>query len=247
LRNLRLTIQYEGTDYNGWQRQKNTPRTIQEIIEDTLKKLLREKVTLIAAGRTDSGVHAQAQVANFKTKSCFAPRKLRQALNSLLPEDIKVTAINQAPLDFHSRYDAKGKTYRYTILNRPYSDVFSRRFVYHYPPGALDVRAMQRSAAMLVGEHDFSSFKITGDSRSKNGVRQIKKLRIAKKGGLIVIEITGTGFLHKMVRGIIGTLIEVGRGKLSLAAMKKILRAKSRKAAGPTAPASGLCLVKVRY
>jgi len=247
LRNIRLTLQYEGTNYNGWQRQKNTRRTIQEIIENILRKILQEKIELIAAGRTDAGVHAQEQAANFKTESRISCLKLQQALNSLLPEDIKVTGVIQVSLYFHSRYKTKEKTYRYTILNQRYNDVFSRRFVYYYPQAALNVRAMQKASAMLVGKHDFSSFKITTPSRNKTNVRNIKKLQITKKDNLIVIEITGRGFLHKMVRGIVGTLIEIGRGKFSIGALGKILRSKNRKTAGPTVPACGLCLMKVKY
>jgi tRNA pseudouridine38-40 synthase len=247
LKNIRLTIQYDGTGYSGWQRQKNTPRTIQAIIENSLERVLRKKVTLVAAGRTDTGVHAQGQVAHFKTASNIALFKLQQALNSLLPKDIRVTAARQAKSDFHSRYDAKEKTYRYSILNQPQSDVFLRRYVYHFAPADLKIEDMRKAAAMLVGRHDFSSFKINRDLEGCNNVRQIKKISVAGKGRLIIIEITGSGFLHKMVRVIVGTLIEIGRGKLSIAAMKKILRAKSRKAAGPTAPACGLCLMKVRY
>jgi tRNA pseudouridine38-40 synthase len=247
MHNIKLTIQYDGTNYNGWQRQKNTHRTIQEIFEDLLKKILREKITVIAAGRTDAGVHALNQVANFRTRNNIAISKLQQALNSLLPEDIKVTAISNQASNFHSRYDAKEKTYRYTILNQPYTDVFLRRYVYHYPLANLNLRAMRKAAAMLVGKHDFSSFRITGDSRNRTNVRNIKNLRITKKGAFIFIEITGEGFLHKMVRGIVGTLIEIGRGKLQVNALKNILRLKNRRSAGPTAPACGLCLVKVRY
>ncbi len=245
IRNIRLTLQYEGTNYNGWQRQKNTHRTIQEIIERTLKQILQEEVVLIAAGRTDAGVHARQQVANFKTKNQIPLLKLQQAINSLLPEDIKVMGISEVALDFHSRHHAKEKTYYYTILNQPHLDVFLRRFVFHYPQAVLNVRAMQKAGAMLVGKHDFSSFKIRDVSCNKTNVRNIKKLEIAKKDNLIVIKITGEGFLHKMVRGIVGTLIEIGRGKLSVERLGKILQARNRKAAGPSAPACGLCLMKI--
>jgi tRNA pseudouridine38-40 synthase len=247
LRNIRLTLQYEGTNYNGWQRQKNTRRTIHGIIEEILRKILREKVAVIAAGRTDAGVHARQQVANFKTKNRIPPLKLQRAINSLLPEDVKVTNVSRVSLDFHSRYDVKEKTYRYTILNQPYNDVFLRRFVYHYPQADLNLSAMRKAGSLLIGKHDFSSFAITGCSRNKTNVRNIKKLRIAKKGSFIFIEITGRGFLHKMVRGIVGTLIEIGRGKLSVETLGKILQSRNRKAAGPTAPACGLCLMRVKY
>jgi tRNA pseudouridine38-40 synthase len=247
LKNFKLTIQYDGTEYNGWQRQKNTSRTIQVTVEKALHNILQQKIFLTCAGRTDTGVHAQAQVANFKTNKKVLLDKLQKGLNSLLPQDIKITQIQQVPLDFHSRYDVKEKTYRYTILNQPYSDVFLRRYVYHYSLEDLDVKRMRQAASLLVGRHDFSSFKITGYSRSRSNIRDIKKLSVSKKGNYIFIDVIGEGFLHKMVRGIAGTLIEIGRGKLAPESLKKILNAKKRDAAGPTAPACGLSLIKVKY
>jgi len=247
LKNFKLTIQYDGTEYNGWQRQKNTNRTIQQIIEKALKEILQQKIVLTGAGRTDTGVHAQAQVANFKTNKKVVLDKLHKGLNSLLPQDIRITHIQQVPLSFHSRFDVKEKTYRYTTLNQPYSDVFLRRYVYHYSLAGLDVKKMKKAARLLVGKHDFSSFKITGNSSSRSNIRDIKKLSVSKKGDYIFIDISGEGFLHKMIRGIAGTLMEIGRGKLAPESLKKILGAKNRKAAGPTAPACGLCLIKVKY
>ena len=244
---FKVYLEYEGTRYSGWQVQKNA-RTIQgEILNAAAKVFGTRDVDLQGSGRTDTGVHAQEQVAHFKTASNIALFKLQQALDSLLPKDIRVTSASQTRVDFHSRYDAKEKTYRYSILNQPQGDVFLRRYVYHFAPADLKIENMRRAAAMLVGRHDFSSFKINRDSQGSNNVRRIKNITVIRKGKLIIIEITGSGFLHKMVRGIVGTLIEIGRGKLSIAAMKKILGAKSRKAAGPTAPACGLCLMKVRY
>jgi tRNA pseudouridine38-40 synthase len=245
IRNIRLTIQYEGTNYNGWQRQKNTPLTIQEIIEKVLKNILREKVVLIAAGRTDAGVHAREQVANFKTANKMAVSKLRFALNSLLPEDIKVIHIQDAAPDFHSRYDSKYKTYRYTILNRSYPDIFQRRFVYFYP-FPLDLKIMRKASRVLLGRHDFSSFKKT-QKQDKSALRNLKAIDIKKQSDFIYIYITAEGFLYNMVRSIVGTLIEVGRRKLAVDSLRKILEAKNRKSAGPTAPACGLCLMEVKY
>ena len=247
MRNLKLIIQYDGTRYNGWQKQKNSRRTIQEMIEKALYRIVREKVRLIGSGRTDTGVHALGQVANFMTASAMAPQELQPALNALLPPDIKVSAITEVALDFHSRFHAKQKTYRYTILNRSFSDVFLRNYVYLFLRARLDVRAMQRAAQKLVGSHDFSSFKAAGYSRSKSNIRIIKKLSVRTKSSFIIIEVTGSGFLHKMVRSIVGTLIEIGRGKLPVETLQKILKAKNRIAAGPTAPACGLTLVKVEY
>ncbi len=246
MRNLKLTIQYDGTDYFGWQRQKNTRRTIAETIENVLSRILQGKVKLIAAGRTDTGVHAREQVANFSTGSKMSPARIFQSLSALLPEDIRVKKVEEAAEDFSSRYSAKLKTYRYTILNRKIQDVFQRRFVYHYPLDKLDAAAMRKAAHYLVGSHDFTSFKRT-DKKKKATIRDLKKLEIARKGDLIYIDITANSFLHHMVRNIAGTLIEIGKGNLPPENLKKILQAKDRKQAGPTAPACGLCLMKVKY
>ncbi|HQJ15820.1 MAG TPA: tRNA pseudouridine(38-40) synthase TruA [Candidatus Omnitrophota bacterium] len=247
MRNIRLTIQYDGTDYLGWQKQAGTDRTIQTITEKALKQILQEPVRLTAAGRTDSGVHAAAQVANFKTNNPISLAKLQYGLNSLLPDDIKVVSAKNAAPDFHSRYHAREKTYQYTILNRPYPDVFIRKHVYHYGIAKLDLSRMRAAARLLVGRHDFTSFRATGATRSRSNVRMIKRIGIAQKGDLIIIQVTGEGFLYKMVRGIVGTLIEIGRGRFPVSSICRILDARKRTSAGPTAPASGLCLLRVRY
>jgi tRNA pseudouridine38-40 synthase len=247
LRNIRLTLQYDGTNYLGWQRQSGSAATIQAVLEKTLSGILQEKVHLTAAGRTDTGVHARQQVANFKTRNPITLFKLKHALNALLPADIKVAAAANAAPDFHSRFSAREKTYQYTILNRPHSDVFARNQVYHYAIAKLDISRMRAAARLLVGRHDFTSFKATGISRSKSNVRSIKRISISKKGSTIVIQVTGEGFLYKMVRGIAGTLIEIGRGKLPVKSISGILSARNRIYAGPTAPAAGLCLWRVKY
>ena len=247
MRNIRLTLQYDGTNYLGWQRQSSSPATIQAVMEKTLSGILQEKVHLTAAGRTDTGVHARQQVANFKTTNPITLYKLKHALNALLPEDIKVAAAANVAPDFHSRFSAREKTYQYTILNRPHSDVFARNQVYHYAIAKLNISSMRAAARLLVGKHDFSSFKASGTSRSKSNVRIIKRISIVKKGSTIVIQVTGNGFMYKMVRGIVGTLIQIGRGKLSTDSTSGILSARNRIYAGPTAPASGLCLLQVRY
>ncbi len=246
MRNIKLTLQYDGTDYFGWQRQKNTHRTIAEILENILSKILREKVKLIAAGRTDTGVHARGQVANFITGSQMALIRIHQSLNALLPKDIRVIKVELALADFHSRYSAKLKTYRYTILNRKIQDVFLRRFVYHYPLAKLDVAAMRKAASFLVGSHDFVSFKRT-DKKIKPTVRELKEIKISRKGDIIYIDVFAQSFLYHMVRNIAGTLIEIGKGKFPPESLKKILQSKDRKTAGPTALACGLCLMKVKY
>jgi len=246
MRNIKLTLQYDGTDYFGWQRQKNTHRTLAEIIEGILKKILRDQVKLIAAGRTDAGVHAQAQVANFTTVSAMDNSRLSHSLNALLPEDIRVITAKDVPLDFNSRYSAKAKTYRYTILNRHTCDVFLRRYVYHFPQSDLDVSAMRKASAILVGSHDFASFK-RADKKKRTTIRDLKDIKVMRRGELIYIDVTANSFLYHMVRNIAGTLIEIGKGKLLPESLKKILQSKDRKTAGPTAPARGLCLMKVEY
>ncbi len=244
--NIQITLEYEGTNYAGWQRQKNTHRTIQEIIESVLFKILREKVKLIAAGRTDAGVHAKAQTANFSAKNKIPLSKLQYSLNSLLPEDIKVTVIRQVPSDFHSRFSAVSKTYRYTILNRDYPSVFLRKYVY-LCSYILNIKLMQEAAGYLIGEHDFTSFKNGNDAQEKSCVRKVESIKINKENDYIYMDFTANGFLRNMVRNIAGTLIEAGRGKLKPNKIKEILLSKNRKSAGPTAPACGLCLIKVKY
>ena len=247
MRNIRLTIQYDGTNYLGWQRQASTADTIQNIIEKTLGKILQEKVRITSAGRTDTGVHAAAQVANFKTSNPITLRKLQYGLNALLPDDIRVVSAASAEPDFHSRFSAREKTYQYTILNRPHSDVFCRNHVYHYSIAKLDVARMRLAASFLTGRHDFTSFKTTGVKRNRSNVRTLRRISISQKGSLIIIRLTGEGFLYKMCRGIVGTLIEIGRGRLAVNSVSSILGSRNRINAGPTAPARGLCLLKVRY
>ena len=234
MRNLKLEIEYDGTNYCGWQVQKShRSKSIQEVIEKTLRKILQERVRLIASGRTDAGVHALGQVANFKTRSKIPSGKLQRALNGLLPDDISIIKVEEKPLDFHSRFRAKSKVYQYTILNRAYPSALLRNRVYFYPY-PLNIRLMRKKARSLLGKHDFKSFCASASS-VKDTVRTIKRLSIKKSGpALITIEIEADGFLYNMVRRIAGTLIETGRGK-------------SPKLAGPTAPACGLRLVKVRY
>ncbi len=246
MRNIRLTLQYDGTNYFGWQSQKNTPLTIAEILGKILKTILQEEIKLFAAGRTDAGVHARAQTVNFTTISSLTIPRLAHSLNSLLPEDIRVVKAQDVPVSFNSRYSAKVKTYRYTILNRNSSDVFLRRYVYHLPRISLDVFAMRQASAFLIGKHDFSSFKRT-DKKKRMTVRELKEIRIIQNGALIHIDVTANSFLYHMVRNIAGTLIEIGKGKLPPESLQKILQTKNRKNAGPTAPACGLCLMKVKY
>jgi len=244
MRNIKLHIEYDGTNYSGWQVQKKL-KTIQSTIESALRKILQEKIRLIVSGRTDTGVHAQDQVANFSTQSKISLLKLRSALNSNLPFDITITKAEEARRDFHSRFSANSKLYRYTILNRPYRSSFLRNTVY-FCPYPLDLKAMQKESLVLLGRHDFCAFRASGSS-NQNPVRTIKKLKINRKRDYIYIEIEADGFLYNMARSIVGTLIEVGRGRFPGGTLKKILLSKNRRLTGPTAPARGLCLVKVNY
>jgi tRNA pseudouridine38-40 synthase len=243
-RNIRLVIEYDGTNYAGWQIQKNA-KSVQGTLEAALKRITREKIKLISCGRTDSGVHAEGHVANFKTKSKISLVNLQRGLNSVLPKDIAITEAKEVSLDFNSRYDAKSKVYRYTILNRPYPAALCRSY-FHYVPYRLDLNAMKREAKCLLGRHDFKSFQ-AADKKERPSVRTIEKLSIKRKGDFVEIGIEADGFLYNMVRNIVGTLVEIGRGRFRAGSMKEILKAKNRNLAGPTAPAKGLCLMEIKY
>jgi len=247
MRNLLLEIEYDGTNYCGWQVQsrEKSKKSIQETLEKTLQKILQEKIKLIGSGRTDAGVHALAQIANFKTKSDIAAWKLQKALNGNLPDDIVIKRIEEAPLDFHSRFSAKSKIYRYSVLNRSYPSALLRYAIYFFPY-PLNVKLMQKEAKVLLGKHDFKSFQAT-QKKENSSIRTLKKLDISKKGDMLTFELEADGFLYNMVRNIVGTLIEIGRGRFPPGSLKKILLAKNRKLAGPTIPARGLCLVRVNY
>ncbi|HNW39673.1 MAG TPA: tRNA pseudouridine(38-40) synthase TruA [Candidatus Omnitrophota bacterium] len=251
MRNFKLEIEYDGTHYYGWQVQNSksanyrNSQTVQYQLEKVLKKILQEDIHLIVAGRTDSGVHALSQVANFKSISGMPLEKLRWALNCLLPEDIKVTQVKNVGLDFNSRFSAKSKLYRYTILNRKYSSALlaNRVYFFHYP---LNVALMRREAKVLLGCHDFSAFG-AAEIRQRNPVRTIRSLKISKAGNFLYIDIQADSFLYNMVRSIAGTLLEIGRGRFAPGTMKKILKSRERKLVGPTLPAKGLCLIRVKY
>ncbi len=243
--NYKLEIEYDGTSYCGWQKQSNSRRSIQETIEKALQRIFQEKVHLIASGRTDAGVHAKAQVANFKSAKCVSSGKIHNALNGLLPEDIRISKVKIASPDFHSRFEAKSKIYRYTILNRPYSSALSRNTVYFYPY-PLDTRLMLKEAKVILGKHNFKSFAAS-DKKERNPVKTIKKVNVKRDDEFIYIDIEADGFLYNMVRNIAGTLIDIGRGRMKTGSIKKILLLRNRIFAGPTAPAKGLCLLKVKY
>jgi len=245
MRNIRLTIQYDGTHYAGWQFQKNA-KSIQEVIERALKKILDKKVNLIGSGRTDSGVHAKNQIANFKTHSKLLLKNIQKALNTILPKDIVITDIEEASLKFNSQHDAKAKLYRYTISMGDFVDPFMRRFVARCKY-KLKLNAMRRVARHLLGRHDFRSFQTKDAGREMDAIRIIKNIKIEKDGNLVYIYIEANGFLYNMARNIAGTLIEVGRGHIAEDKVKEILLKKDRRFSGPTVPAKGLCLLKVKY
>jgi len=240
----KLTIEYDGTNYHGWQKQPGL-KTIQAVIEHGLQILLGEKTSVISASRTDAGVHALGQVAHFKTRRKLTPFAVLRGLNSLLPDDIVIVRVEQVTADFHSQFDAKSKVYRYTVLNRQYSSALGRHYVF-FMPGRVNVASMRKAAKYLTGRHDFSSFTAAGTVRS-SFVRKITRLTIGKTGDFLVFTVEGNGFLKGMVRIIVGTLLEVGRGRRKPESIKEILKARRRTASGATAPGRGLCLVKVKY
>ena len=243
-RNIRLVIKYDGTRYSGWQFQKNA-ETVQGRIESALKRITGHKVKLKGAGRTDSGVHAVGQVANFKTHSKLALNKVKDALNSALAEDILIVSAESAPLKFDSQRSARSKRYRYTVTTARFVDPFIRHFAarFSYP---LNIRSMERAARALTGRHDFKAFQTAGSSEL-NTVRTIKKIKIEKRGDLVYIDLWADGFLYNMVRTIAGTLLEIGRGKMPEESIREVLLKRDRRSAGPTAPARGLCLMNVEY
>jgi len=247
MRNFKIIFEYDGAGFCGWQAQAQGERTVQGELEAVLLKVFKKPVKVIASGRTDSGVHALGQVISFKADTRMKPLEVQRALNSLLPPDIAVHGAREVNNDFHAQYSVKEKTYRYTVLNRQYRSVFLRERVYYYPY-PLNVPHMRKAAKFLVGRHDFRSFQAYDPLRAeRQTVRTIKKLLIKKEGDLIYIDVTADGFLYKMVRNIVGTLLAIGAGQLPLKEMPKILKAKNRKTAWDTAPAEGLCLMAVKY
>lgn len=242
--NIKLTIQYDGSNYYGWQRQKDR-NSIQGEVEKAIKLVTGETVNLIGSGRTDRGVHAEGQVANFITKSSIPGDRFKYALNSKLPNDISIVESNIVNDDFHSRYDAIGKMYRYIIYNKEIRNPMYRNFVYHVPY-KLNMDNMQSALEFFLGTHDFSAF-MASNSSVKSTIRTINEIFLIKRNDLIFFSIEGNGFLYNMVRIIVGTLIEVGSGKIELKSIPYIIESGNRNKAGHTAPAQGLCLEKVYY
>ncbi len=244
MKNYKITIQYDGTKYNGWQRQGNTKNTIQEKFENVLERMCQHPIEIYASGRTDGGVHAKAQVANFKCDVGISSNEIMEYLNRYLPEDVLVTDVEEADEHFHSRLNAVSKTYEYSIAVKK-SDVFVRKYVYTVDE-EIDVEKMRHASKLFLGTHDFKGFSSVGKSK-KSTVRTINSIDISENNGLIKIKINGSGFLYNMVRIICGTLYEIGIGKLSVDVIDDVFNSKDRKMAGVTLPACGLALEKVFY
>lgn len=256
LRNIKLLIEYEGTNYAGWQRQnprkpsvgagfKPAP-TIQQTLEDAVEQIIREKVVLYGASRTDSGVHAMGQVAHFKTASEILTTKLPGGVNAHLPPDIAVKSAEEVPDTFHAQFDAKSKVYRYTVLNESLRCALFRNFCYHFP-FLLDINRMKEASQFLLGTHDFQTFQRHAYYTKKNTVRTLSMMEIKKEISFIHFLLEADGFLYNMARAIVGTLLEVGRGKITPDEFKRILELKNRRLAGETVPAKGLCLMEIKY
>jgi tRNA pseudouridine38-40 synthase len=263
-RTLKLTLAYDGTDFVGWQRQAEGV-SIQALLEDALSTIEGRRVTVTGAGRTDAGVHALGQVASVMLAHGLDTVSLRRALNAMLPPEVRVLAVDEAAEGFHARYRARAKTYRYVIGNAEVVSPFARRYVWHLPQ-PLAVEAMAEAARAIEGRHDFSAFQAAG-SAATTAERTVVSSAFSVAGeadlywrppGLaacgdgvegrtLVYEVTGDGFLRHMVRAIVGTLVEIGAGRREAGAMPAIVASRDRQAAGPTAPACGLCLVRVVF
>ncbi|WP_040327554.1 tRNA pseudouridine(38-40) synthase TruA [Clostridium ihumii] len=244
MKNIRLSLEYDGTNYFGWQKQKNKI-TIQGVLENTLLEITKEEIEVIGCSRTDSRVHSRGYICNFITNSSIPSEKFKEVLNVKLPNDIAVLKSEEVPMEFHSRYNCVGKTYSYTILQRSIRAAIDRNIVYHCKY-SLDVEKMQEACKYFIGKHDFSALKNTGSS-VKTSVRTIKDLRIEKNNDYIKIFVSADGFLYNMVRIIVGTLIDVGTKKIDPKDIETIINSLERKNAGKTVPPQGLCLEKVYY
>jgi tRNA pseudouridine38-40 synthase len=264
MRNLKLTLSYDGSEFSGWQVQPDAA-TVQGTLASAIGRITGEKVLPQGSGRTDAGVHALAQVATFVTESSVPTANFVKALNDILPAAIRVLEVTEAPADFHARHSARAKTYRYRIFRDSICPPFLARYVWHFPYG-LDEDAMAKAAGLVVGEHDFTSFAAVDPDRGRadeevsretvrekmpesvsENLRRIFSSSWERRGEEFVYTVCGSGFLHHMVRNLVGTFIQVGKGTLQVADVTRILEAKSRSAAGATAPASGLFLVSVEY
>ena len=244
-RNIRLLLEYDGTRYHGWQRQLDAA-TIQGVLEAAVARLTQAPVAIIGSGRTDAGVHARGQVANFRTESPIPLKAFHQGLNSMLPKDIAVLEASEAPPEFHARKSARAKTYEYRILNRSTRSPLHRNYAWWLAP-RLDLGVMAEAAAILPGEHNFTAFRASG-SDNINPVRRVLAATWRDEpGGWLSFTITATGFLRGMVRSLVGTMVEVGRGKSPPTILAELLESGARHLAGPTSPPQGLYLVEVFY
>lgn len=243
--NYKLTIQYEGTKYKGWQRLNTTDKTIQGKIEAVLSQLLDTEILIIGSGRTDAGVHAYGQIANFFSKKPLHPDIIKDYLYQYLPKDIMVTEVVSVDERFHARYNVKDKCYIYKVNNNPHHHVFDRKMVLHVPE-QLDLGLMRKAATKFMGTHDFKSFS-TMRSKKKSTIKTLDDVRIEEKDGYLSFIFIGEGFLYNMIRIIVGTLLEVGRGNLTPADIETIFEKKQRQSAGPTIPPHGLYLMHVHY
>ncbi len=244
MRNIKLTIEYNGTNYHGWQIQPNAI-TIQEVIQNALATLTKTQTQIIGAGRTDAGVHAAGQVANFFTDSTLSPSSIQKALNALLPEDIVITDVQDVPSDFHARFSALSRTYRYTILNRGFPSAFLVDSSYFFPR-PIHIDRMRDICDVLIGERDFSSFQRSGSERI-NPVCEVFGTSCWRDGDLVYLQIEADAFLRGMVRAIVGTALKLQETPDTIHQFRKILDARDRSAAGPSAPAHGLSLIAVKY
>jgi tRNA pseudouridine38-40 synthase len=245
MRNIKLTIQYDGSKYRGWQRLGDSDQSIQGKLENVLSKMAGENTEIIGAGRTDAGVHAENQTANFKTNSHLTLLEMLDYCYKYLPEDIVVKRVEEMDPLFHSRYNAREKIYKYRICNKRYHDVFDRKYSYHVN-GKLDIKIMKEAAKYFIGEHDFTSFT-SMKSKKKSAIREVYSIDIIKTESGLDINFRGNGFLYNMVRIITGTLIEIGLGNIPMESIPEIMDKKDRSLAGPTAPAQGLFLMEVIY
>ena len=244
-RNIKLTIEYDGTHYHGWQIQPNAT-TIQEVIQNALAKITQAETQVFGAGRTDTGVHAAGQVANFHTRAQMSPVAIQKALNALLPGDIAITGAEETAPDFHARFSATSRTYRYTILNRVYPSAFLRDRVYFLPHPVINVDSADAVCRALIGKLDCSSFRRTGGERV-SAVCDIYQSHCWKEEDLVHLEIEADAFLRGMVRAIVGTILRLHDRESPVDQFHKILEARDRSAAGPSAPACGLSLTRVKY